>query len=380
MKLFQQTKLKTLSIAIFALFAIGVGSIVTGDSAFAATKTWTGTSGSTFNTAGNWSPSGVPANGDDLVFNNTGGSTLVAQNNISALTVNSITLSGTAPVSITTSSAGNIFTLNGPVTSTTSGLSDSTILGQLVLGADVTVTNVSLAILDDDSVALGGHALTMKTNSGYGGSTISVGQIIGTGVFNIDVRNTVSIFLDNTNGYSGTTNLLSGVTSSLDDDSNTLFGTSSIVVSPTASLTLDALGASWTFNNAITLQQAIVGQSGFVEAQLYIWASQPNQVINIPNITLSGNSRFDLNDIGATGATVNLAGINAGSFCVQYGNDNNKVASFLNGPAACYIGDDLNAPDTAVEFIKANPFLIIGLGIVTAGFLTIIAIRSRSTK
>lgn len=47
-----------------------------------ATKTWVGTT-SSWNTAGNWSPSGVPANGDDVIMNNAANCSVdVATNNL----------------------------------------------------------------------------------------------------------------------------------------------------------------------------------------------------------------------------------------------------------------------------------------------------------
>jgi len=377
MKLFQQTKLKTLSIALFALFAIGVGSIVTGDSAFAATKTWIGASAGTFNTSGNWSPSGVPSNGDDLVFTNSTGSGLSVTNNMTGLSIHSITISGANPVSITNSSA---LTLTGNVISSTGTSSSSSLQGNIVLGADATLTNMYVAGLTGNTVALGGHTLTLASDSNYSGSTLSIGQITGAGIVTINVLNTVTQYLEATNSYSGTTNLVSGTSGTLASSSTGIFGTSTIIVGPTASLALEATGSSWTFSNAITVQAATVGQSGYLEAQVYVFASQAGQVVNIPNITLQGNARFDLNDAGAAGSTVNLAGIVANGHCIQYGTDNNDAAQFLNGPTACVIGTDASAPNTAVAFVKANPFLIIGLGIVTAAFLTLIAVRSRSTK
>jgi hypothetical protein len=379
MKILQNARFKMLSIALFAVFAIGIGSIATSDSAFAATKTWTGATNSNFNTSGNWSPSGVPATGDDVVIVNSSGSTMSLTND-ATLSLHSITLSGANPISIAPSTGSITLTLTGPITSTTGTTQPSTVSSDFVLGADSTVTNVILGATGD-TLALASHTLTLITNSSLNTNVISVGaQITGAGVVTIDVRNSVSLYLKETNNYSGTTNLNSGAVSTLSSNTNSAFGTSSIIVAPSATLSLDASGASWSFTNPISFQPAVVGQSGFLGAQLYIWAHQASQAISVPNITLLGDARFDFNDASGAGSTANLAGIVANGHCVQYGDNNNAVGNFTNGPSACVIGSDANAPNTAVKFVTANPFLIIGLGIVTATFLIIAAIRYRSTK
>jgi len=336
-------KIQSLKFAVFVLATIaGVLSFSGGD-VHAAAKTWTDTSGDhQFNTAANWSPLGVPSNGDSLVFNNTSGSSISVQNNISSLSVSGITMNGTKAIGIVTN---NALTVTGDITSTNTD--SANISGSITLGADVTVTNVGLYDATTKTLALGGHSLTLKTDSTYPTTTIAVAQdITGAGTFNVDVRSAVSLFLQPTNTYSGTTNIISGqVTTQGANSSNTLFGSSSIVVSPSGTLTLAAKGATWTFSNPISLEAAVVGNSGFLDSQLYIWADLPNSVINVPNITLNGDARFALNALSASGTVVNLAGIQANGHCIQYGDENNSNADeFQNGPEACSIGDDTVIP------------------------------------
>src|SRR5258708_19913522 len=57
-----------------------------------ATKTWTGALSTDWNTAGNWSPPGVPASTDDVLIGTTANSPTLS---VSGTTVNSITISGT---------------------------------------------------------------------------------------------------------------------------------------------------------------------------------------------------------------------------------------------------------------------------------------------
>ena len=87
--------------------------------AFAAAKTWTGTAGDhKFNTAGNWSPSGAPSNGDTLDFPNDV-TDLAPDNDIVGLSVAGITFSG-AGTSGGFTITGNDLTLTGDITDTTS--------------------------------------------------------------------------------------------------------------------------------------------------------------------------------------------------------------------------------------------------------------------
>ncbi len=339
-------KIQSLKFALFVLATVaGVLSFSGGD-VHAAAKTWTDTSGDhQFNTAANWNPVGVPANGDNLIFNNTGANSIAVTNNMTSLSVSGITITGTKPVTIITN---NTLTVTGDITSTnTDATTADSIAGSITLGADVTVTNVGLYEDVTGALTLGGHALTIKTDSVYEGSTIAIAQVIaGSGTFNIDVRPSVSLYLQPTNTYTGTTNIITGqATTQGANSSNTIFGGSSIVVSPSATLSLNAKGANWTFSNPISFQPAVVGDSGFLDSQLYIWADLPNSVINIPNITLNGDARFSLNALSAAGTVVNIAGIQANGHCVQYGDANNSDAGeFQNGPEACSIGDDTTIP------------------------------------
>lgn len=57
-----------------------------------ATKTWVGASGASYNTAASWSPSGVPASGDDLVFNM--GDNDISVTGSAAATFRNITITG----------------------------------------------------------------------------------------------------------------------------------------------------------------------------------------------------------------------------------------------------------------------------------------------
>jgi hypothetical protein len=73
--------------------------------AFAAVKTWVGSSGGNWNTAANWAPSGVPVAGDDVLFNSS--VNVVIDAGISPVSVNSIHFINNAVVVFQTSVTTN---------------------------------------------------------------------------------------------------------------------------------------------------------------------------------------------------------------------------------------------------------------------------------
>lgn len=69
-------------------------SFVWPPSVHAATKTWSGgRDGNLWSDPSNWSPAGVPVNGDDIAFDVQDGSSVIdTQNDILALTVSGISI------------------------------------------------------------------------------------------------------------------------------------------------------------------------------------------------------------------------------------------------------------------------------------------------
>jgi autotransporter-associated beta strand protein len=89
-----KTPMKKTTIQILTALAVVALSTV---SVFAAgTDTWVGTTDANWSTAGNWSPSATPANGDSLVFGAAGSSGLTLNNNITGLTINKLTFNSGA--------------------------------------------------------------------------------------------------------------------------------------------------------------------------------------------------------------------------------------------------------------------------------------------
>src|SRR5688572_5083993 len=112
--------LAALLLSVAGLTSLNVAQV------FAATCTWTGATNDNFNTATNWSGcgSGVPQTGDNITFDVTSLSAFKTLNNdISSLSVATITLTGT-------NSSGHSFEITG---------NDLTITGGVVANAPVSL-------------------------------------------------------------------------------------------------------------------------------------------------------------------------------------------------------------------------------------------------
>ncbi len=161
------------------MFAFALALLCTAFGAHAAQKTWNG-SGTNWNSATSWSPNGVPAAGDDLVFD--GPSNLTSNNNIAAGTLfNSITF---APSAGAFTLSGNAFALNSSVTNNSN--SSQTINSNVLLSngstASITFTNNTLAALTFGNVSGGsGGAAGVQTLTTAGAGPITINGAITVG-------------------------------------------------------------------------------------------------------------------------------------------------------------------------------------------------------
>jgi autotransporter-associated beta strand protein len=200
---------KALRFLVFLIFFFLVFGGLRVSKVSAATKIWTGATNSNWNTSSNWSPSGVPASGDDLVFpawvtNKTLNNDITAGTSFNSLILKGVgyTLSGN---DITLGAGGII----------QSGLVTNNIINfDIALGANITINMAGLegyltiagAISSGASYSItkqGPGSLTLSNaNTHSGGTTLSAGTLninnanaLGTGTFTITTGT-----IDNTTG------------------------------------------------------------------------------------------------------------------------------------------------------------------------------------
>ncbi len=185
---------------------------------YAAVKTWDGTSSANWGTSANWTPSGIPVDGDDLVFP-AGAANSINTNNITDLRVASITFNGAAGGYFL---RGNAITLtNGVVAAHTVGDNDVN-FAFVTNAASQTYTVDSGGTLDVNAsvVLLGGFTLTINNdfNTRLDGAVSGTGNIVkssaGTGTLAMG-GTAANTYVGNTTVNEGTLTLgkTAGITS-----------------------------------------------------------------------------------------------------------------------------------------------------------------------
>ncbi|MHB9143380.1 MAG: beta strand repeat-containing protein, partial [Paludibacter sp.] len=165
--------------AIFVFLIVGVENLS------GATKTWDGSSSNNWNTANNWTPSGVPGSGDDVVID-INANILVNTNS----TINSLTINNNAIVSFTSSGGKRTITIDNTGNSIAVGssltLKGSTGSGTRSMNLIFTGTNNTMTIagtliltaVGEGTIYTATNSLTTVTgsiiNDGTGGGTIGV--------------------------------------------------------------------------------------------------------------------------------------------------------------------------------------------------------------
>ncbi len=343
MKMFQGlNQLKAL--LVFAL-AFGAVALINAPDALAATKTWTGGgSDDNWSTAANWSPSGAPVDGDDIVIGvDVNGSTLDVVNDISGLSVNSITWAGVwqdgVPTRIDTTA--HVLNVTGDIDGGPSLIAG--IKGGIELGDDISILGVTMGtygVTTSHTIDLNGYELTFDASSSNGSLTVNQ-SIVGDG----SVVYLVDVMLYEPNSYSGTTIIQtpeqSGVTE-IDLTPSEMFGTSSITIKNGSKIQISFEEGAYTWSNPITIEASPDDLDWALF--LYCVTETPGAcTVTIPNITLVGNAAFASND----GIVANLAGFTANGFCLDYSYSGGVVN---DGPPACQI-----TPGSSVTSVPGAP-------------------------
>ena len=165
-------------------------------------KTWSGTSGTdhNWNTLGNWVEAAVPATGDDLVFPTVGVVYCNSTNNISGLTLHSMTF---------TAATWGIYSVSGNAVSLSGGVSNNvgaptTFNCPLTLTADQTFNLAANTVFSGNLT--NNFALTVNSAAV---NTVVNGSVSGTGSINEAGPGTLELYATNT--YTGPTMINEGV-------------------------------------------------------------------------------------------------------------------------------------------------------------------------
>jgi hypothetical protein len=316
----------------------GCLSLISSAKVSAATKTWVGSDASDVNwsTASNWSPAGAPSDGDALVFDCDTEAECVTIFDMPGLEVSSVSFIGAARATVNNPGGAPIY-VGGNINSVNAG---SVFVANLVLSSNVTVNNVVLGEVDlnGHELTLGGKGVVNPTNNerwiGFSG------DINGDGVVNINADADQEVYLAGDNTYSGKTNVNGGkfVSNGQSTDNATMdmFGVSDVNVGPLGKVvfTFKEAEAGFSFDNLLTFERLDP-----LLAQLLAVNKTSNGAsvsVTFSNIELKSASRFDV-DVTSGGLLVNLDGVVANSYCIEYGKDNTQSSYFQNGPIC--VGD-----------------------------------------
>ena len=339
------------------------------------TCTWTGGGGnSNFSTAANWSACNSaapqPGDGDNLVFSVTGlSASKTLTNDISSLTVGSITFSGTNSNHYNFTIAGNAFTMAGGMANNGYGI----ITANVTLSASQSFTGTYAVFGDgttNPTISLNGKTLTIGSGSDTAGGFF-LGGFSGTG--NIAVQSGASALLEGSSpGWtSGSVTAASGASvSGYKADS---FGSSSNTVTVASGGSLYFCG----LNGATVPQNITVGGTG-LSGNGAILAAQacggggsggssdtsPAKVTLSGSITLTANTTaYSVNTLTITGPlsgnyTITAVAGMAGTLVISSSNNTSQTPNGNQTAPAQTINYPDNSPGTSID-VPANTTAIV---------------------
>lgn len=375
-----------------ALLLPAITTFIAPGVAHAATITWTGggNDGLWSNTA-NWAGGVAPVSNDIVTIDNSATFTHDSVDDITGLDLAGINFINDAAGGSVDLKIDQGLQVHGPiaqdatVTSTSDNIigntnSPSTIL---TLSADVTVTyNVGTNLIgnSNDIVDISSHNLIFNELNSSSTATVNIGaKITDAGSVTFNAADTDFLISGTSNDYSGTTTVAAD--KSLTANALTSFGTSDVTIGTAGSVAFSlAANANSTIANNFTITGV---QSGTTPTAMTFSNSVDAITLAVPHITLNGNSRLDNNTFGAHTTQIDLAGITANAFCLDYVSDTNTTAGlasdngFLNGPDACISTSTAvpGTPKTGVGFVKSNPGLILVATVLISSSIALIASR-----
>lgn len=331
--------------------------------AVAANCTWTGASSNNFNTAGNWSScnSTVPQTGDNLVFNVSSlSANTTLTNNITSLSVGTISFTGTNASSYTYTIAGNAMTVSGNI-SVVSGF--PVINAGLTLGANLAITGTGLFFGDSThtpTLAMNSHNLTLGTGSDTP-TVYTYGPITGSG--NISALHGANYYPGDNSGWTGVLSIANGASATL--NAATGMGTSSSTVTIASGGVLSLCG----MNGASLPQNITVGGTGtgtYGAIGAFVTCGMNSGASTTPaKVTLTGTVTLTANTTVFSGDTTTISGPLGGSYTLGVTDNStgtivlsssNNTSQTPNGtltPTQQTASYSANSPSTTVD-VPAN--------------------------
>lgn len=297
-----------------------------------ATKTWaSAVSGATWNTAGNWSPSGVPVAGDDTVFGTSPSSTQVSNPNVN-----------TAIASITaTPTSTNRWYLGSGTASRASG----TWTPPWPAGADVTVTSLGTQYYSD-------LVLYFAQISGSG-------QIRKKGNGTLYIPYTADSTESNINtGWSGGIDVQAGgIGTALfpsGSNTNTCFGTGTLIFAAGTNLYNGATGFGLRISNPIIVNGNWETLNRINIAGLDMVLAGTAEFNNSPTITITSTGS------ASTSGSVNILGVVSGTGgFIKAGNRNltlsNASGNTISGTVRVDASSLIASTALALQNVTFNP-------------------------
>lgn len=266
------------------------------------TCTWIGSATGSWNTSSNWSGcgGGVPQNGDSLVFDSTGLTSIHVNNNISNLQLNNISFQGTSIYSFYIS--GNAISLSGGITDNAHAGAE---LGMdITLTADQTFSSHALLYLTGSNLYMGSYNLDAVATGG--GRVDFYSSITGTGTLTFSNDGDMN-FIDNDNpNFSGPINITQGTLVINAAQTNPL-GSGHVTITDGATLqeSIDSNG-SYTISNPITM--AGNGAGFWSAGALVVYGYSAFGAVDFTGpITLTGDAT-----VGVTSANASISGAVSG--------------------------------------------------------------------
>ncbi len=360
--------LAALLLSVAGIMSLNVAQV------FAATCTWTGASNDNFNTAGNWSGcgGGVPQTGDNITFDVTSLSAYKTLNNdITSLSVATITYTGTNANGYSFEITGNALTITGGVVAN----APVSLKVPLTLGASQTWSGTSSVdvgtFIAPKNISLGSSNLTVTAALGVFANSVISGS--GNLIANGDL-----ILSQSSPSRTGTTTI--GASGSVSMDKADSLGTSgAITVASGGTLNLCGLNGA-TVSNPISVGGSGDGFGAIVAVPACGMGGAGDttvaKAILSGAVTLTANTVVSpANELKLTGAlsgdyTITVKGGSEGSLVLAGSSNTTKTPNGTYKAAAetFTVEEGDSQPNTAVSVLNNQTYIIKGVrGDTTVG-------------